>query len=352
MINKHSDKSVPKLKDVAAEANVSPTTASMVFTGKGRISEKTTTAVLETAERMGYIHPIRKPTRKSKIGRVALLMLIDKEWTFIWYFLNEMIARIKLDLQKIGLNTVIIPVSHNEKDKVIYQKIINLECQAVFSIHFGNDSLFSRLENAEIPVILILNNNYQDKYFSICVDDFQGAYEGTRHLLNLGHTKIGFVDTSREDLPILSTDRYYGYRKALEEEKIEIQKDYLISCPSGLSSVNPDGNFQTLMKGSSPPTALFCLDDEIALQSWSSLTRIGYTIPGDISIIAPGDVLDYSKPYIPEITTMHIDMKYVGRLAVDMLNNRLSNSLNTVHVLKVKQQLLSRGSCRKCCSET
>ncbi len=352
MKNEQSDKTLPKLKEVAAEAKVSPTTASMVFSGRGRISENTTKAVRETAERMGYVHPARKPTRKSKSGRVALLMLIDREWTFIWYFLNEMIARIELDLQKIGLDTVIIPVSHNEKDKDIYHKIINLECQAVFSIHYGKDSLFSRLENAEIPVILILNNNYQDKYFSICVDDFQGAYEGTRHLLNLGHTKIGFVDTSREDLPILSTDRYYGYRKALEEERIEIQKDYLISCTPGLSSENPDNSFQTLMEGSSPPTALFCLDDEIALQSWSTLTRIGYTIPGDISILAPGDVLDYSKTYIPKITTMHIDMKYVGRLAVDMLNNRLSNSINTVHVLKVKQQLISRGSCRKFSSET
>jgi len=350
MKNKISDKSSPKLKEVAAAAKVSPTTASMVFSGKGRISQKTENTVLETAKQMGYIHPIRNSARKSKTGRVALLMLIDREWTFIWYFLNEMIARIELDLQNIGLNTVIIPVSRNEKDKDIYHKIISLECQAVFSIHFGKESLFSRLENADIPVILILNNNYQDKYFSICVDDFQGAYEGTRHLLNLGHTKIGFVDTSREDLPILSTDRYYGYRKALEEEKIEIQEDYLISFTPGLSPENPDNSFQTLMEGSSPPTALFCLDDEIALQSWSALTRIGYTIPGDISILAPGDVLDYSKAYIPKITTMHIDMEYVGRLAVDMLNNRLSNNINTVHVLKVKQQLISRGSCRKCSS--
>ncbi len=197
MKNKISDKTQPKLKEVATAAKVSPTTASMVFSGKGRISEKTASVVLETAEQMGYIHPLRNPTRKSKNGRVALLLLIDREWTFIWYFLSEMIARIELDLQKIGLNTVIIPVSRYEKDKDIYHKIINLECQAVFSIHFGNESLFNRLEHADIPVILILNNNYQDKFFSICVDDFQGAYEGTRHLLNLGHRKIGFIYNSR-----------------------------------------------------------------------------------------------------------------------------------------------------------
>ncbi len=347
MKNKLSDTTSPKLKEVAAAAKVSPTTASMVFSGKGRISEKTEDIVLKTAAQMGYIHQLRKSKRKSKNGRVALLMLIDREWAFIWYFLNEMIARIELDLHKIGMNTVIIPVSRYEKDKDIYQKIISLECQAVFSIHFGKESLFSRLENADIPVILILNNNYQDQFFSICVDDFQGAYEGTRHLLNLGHKKIGFVDTAREDLPILSTDRYYGYRKALEEEGIELQPDYRISLTTGSLSENPDTCFQTLMKSSSPPTAFFCLDDEIALQSWSTLTSTGYSIPGDISILAPGDVLDYSKAYIPKITTMHIDMKYVGRLAVDMLNNRLSNSINTVHVLKVKQQLISRGSCQR-----
>jgi DNA-binding LacI/PurR family transcriptional regulator len=191
-----------------------------------------------------------------------------------------------------------------------------------------------------------MNNNYQDSYFSICVDDFQGAYEGARHLLTLGHRRIDFVDSYRKDLPILSSDRYYGYRKALEEAGVQFRNDHRINCSTEFTEKELEQSFSQSLSGPDSPTALFCLDDEIAFRVWNALTRIGYTVPDNISILAPGDVLDYSKPYIPPITTMQIDMRYVGRLAVDMLSNRLKNEIGSVHVLKVKQQLVERGSCR------
>ena len=336
----------PRLKDVARQAGVSPTTASMVFTGTGRISEDTKQRVVQAADTMGYRHHHRERKTVKNTHHVALLILIDPEWTFIWHFIAEMISQIQQDLTKLGLKTVMIPISHHDDDDMIYQKITKLGCRAVFSIHIGKDTLFQRLESEGIPVVLIMNNKYQDKYFSICVDDFQGAYEGARFLLSLGHRRIDFVDAQREDLPILSTDRYYGYRKALEEEGIDFQDDHRISCEIGCSEEEIEERFRRSLDGPNAPSALFCLDDEIAFRAWNALSRLGYSIPRDISILAPGDVLDYTKPYIPQITTMHIDMTYVGRLAVNMLENRLSNRIETVHVLKVKQQLVDRGSCR------
>jgi len=341
-----TDNQQPRLKDVAEKAGVSPTTATMIFTGTGRISEQTKERVLEIARSMGYEHPLRKKKTLKAGIHVAILILIDKEWSFAWHFLIEMIQEIENDLGQYGLKTVLIPISHHDDDMVIYQKIVRLGCRSVFSIHLGKEVLFQRLEDEGIPVILIMNNNYQDKYFSICVDDFQGAYEGTRYLLKLGHQKIFFVDSFREDLPSLSTDRYYGFRKALEESSVPVPAEHRITCNTDSDGNDLERFFLSALKQPDAPTALFCLDDEIAFRVWNAVNRLGYSVPGDISIVAPGDVLDYSKPYIPPITTMKIDMRYVGRLAVDMLNNRLKNDIRTVHVLKVKQQLQERGSCR------
>ena len=79
----------------------------------------------------------------------------------------------------------------------------------------------------------------------------------------------------------------------------------------------------------------------------SVLTEMGLNVPRDISIIAPGDVLDYSMPYIPRITTMRIDTTYLGRITAQMMVNRLTHNPDEVHGLKVKQQLVRRGSCRE-----
>lgn len=347
MNKRDTENDSPRLKDVARNAGVSPTTASMVFTGTGRISEETQQRVLLAAKAMGYQHQLREKKPLKSGVHVALLIIIDSEWSFIWHFLTDMIRQIEEDLGHHGLKTIMVPISHYDNDEAIYQKITRVGCRSVFSIHLGKDKLFKRLEDEGIPVIVIMNNNYQDSFFSICVDDFQGAYEGARHLLTLGHRRIDFVDSYREDLPSLSTDRYFGYRKALEEAGVVFEKSHRINCSVGYSEKELELCFQQSLEGKDAPTALFCLDDEIAFRTWNALTKLGYRVPEDISILAPGDVLDYSKPYIPPITTMHIDMSYVGRLAVEMLNNRMKNEIDSVHVLKVKQQLVERGSCKE-----
>ena len=341
-----TDKPKARLKDVARRAGVSSTTASMIFNGTGRISETTRNEVLKAGEELGYVHQRRNRKNPAAGESVAILLLIDQEWTFIWHFLSEMIQEIEQDLKKIGMRTNLIPISHHEDVDSIFDKITEFGSGAVYSVHYGDGELFRRLEEADIPVVVIMNNNYQDSYFSICIDDYQGAYEGTRHLISLGHEKIGFVDTMRADLPMLSSDRYYGYRKALEESGIRPPSSHRIGCEDQCSEEDLEERFSALFAGEDRPSALFCLDDEIAFRTWNALSRLGYSVPRDCSILAPGDVLDYTKPYIPQITTMKIDMTYVGRLAVDMLRNRLRNDIETIHVLKVKQQLSRRGSCR------
>jgi DNA-binding LacI/PurR family transcriptional regulator len=336
-----------QLKDVAQAAGVSPATASMVFNGTGRISPATKAEVLAAARSMGYEHPVRSRRKSKRRTPVAgILVSTDKKWSFVWHFISAMIRTIELEAEALGFRTVIIPISYEEGDGRLQQKIEELACQAVFAVHIARAELFDNLQENGIPVILIFNNNYQDRFSSICVDDFQGAYEGVRYLLRLGHSRIDFVDADREDLAVLSTDRYYGYRKALEEAGVVFKTEHRIGCEDGCTEDDLEERFKAILGRDESPTALYCLDDEIALRALNALQRIGYSVPEDISVLAPGDVLDYSKPYIPPISTMFVDTTYVGRLAVEMLKNRMESESGSVHVLKVKQQLVDRGSCR------
>jgi len=94
-------------------------------------------------------------------------------------------------------------------------------------------------------------------------------------------------------------------------------------------------------------SALFVHDDYLAARVIVALNEIGLFIPEDISIIAPGDTLDYNQPFIPRITTMSIDTDMLGRLSGQIMIERLNGNLKTSQVLKVKQRLIKRGSCRK-----
>ena len=347
MSDRTRGKTGPRLKDVAKKAGVSEPTASLVFSGRGRISEETKTIVMDAARTLGYSHQTREKRNGLDGKNVGILILIDRDSTFLWHFLSEMIAQINHDLEENNLRSLMIPVSLQDSNDKIYQRINSLGCRAVFSVHMGRETLFNRLEQDGIPVIVIMNNQLQNKFFSICVDDFLVGFDGTQKLLNMGHKRINFVDDFREDLPSLSSDRYYGYRKALEEAGLPYKEEYKFNCVTTPSEEDVEKRFRCMLDSSDPPTAFYCLDDEIAFRVWNGLQKLGYCIPEDISILAPGDVLDYSKPYIPPISTMQINMRELGQLAVNMLQNRLNSKLETQQILKVTPRLFERGSCRK-----
>jgi DNA-binding LacI/PurR family transcriptional regulator len=77
------------------------------------------------------------------------------------------------------------------------------------------------------------------------------------------------------------------------------------------------------------------------------LEALGLEVPDDVSLIAPGDVLDYSQCYLPQITTMRINTTSLGKLACNLFFDRLRNNIQDIHVLKLKQQLVRRGTCAK-----
>lgn len=334
----------PTLKDVAEAAGVSITTSSLVLTGKGRISDAVRKAVLDAADRLGYGK--RRPGESGRGQPAAgILVNIDARWAFVWTFVRPIIAQIEASTAERGYNLVMIPIHDGLDASAIARKVLEERCVAVFALHYGNEELFARLEGRGIPVILIMNGSFQDKFHSILADDFQGAYEGTAHLLKLGHRDILFLGTERVDLPNLKTDRYYGFRKAMEEAGLGDGEGRNLSCDA-TNTQYLEAQLHEVFSASDRPTAIFAIDDDIALRASALIRPMGLRIPEDLSLIAPGDLLNYADPFVPPITTLRIDTTLMGKLASDMMFRRLSGEGDGVHVLKIKQQLVQRGSTR------
>lgn len=334
------------LKDVARDAGVSVATVSQALGGKGRIAEDTQKRIFDAAKRLGYrIRSI--PPREAIEGRntVGILLLVDSKWSFLWGFIRPIIDSIEGSLRERGYATIIIPIKADRSTRDILQSILVSGVRAVFSIHYGNEPLFEKLESFNIPVVVIMNNRYQDRFYSIGADDFQGAYEGTLYLIKLGHRTIAFVESERSEMPLLMSDRFTGFKKALDESSIPFLERNRIR----FNSTNKDdleAKLERIMKVNDAPTALFALDDDIGLHVFFILEKMGFSIPKDLSVICPGDVLDYLQPYVPKLTTMSIDTSYMGRLAADMMYNRLQGDFEYIHALKIKEQLTLRESCR------
>jgi len=335
------------LKDVAKEAGVSISTASLVLNQKGQISQDVRDRVYEAAKKLDYTKAIYAPSGTRKyVNHIAVLVFEDAEKGFIWNFFRRIIVPLESALAKEQFYSVIIPVSLCHDTLDIFEKVVTSKAKALFSIDYGNRELFRKVEDQGIPVIVINNSSFQTQFYTVCVDDFHGAYEGTRYLISLGHTRIVYAEYHRPDMLALLNDRFIGFKKALDEENLCFSGD----CRITIDLFNMDElqrKLQKTFQSKESPTAIFAHDDFLAARIIPALQSMQLRVPEDVSINAPGDVLDYSQPFIPQITTMRINNELMGKLAGEMLLERLKQQQEDVHVLKINQQLVERGSCRR-----
>ena len=313
----------------------------MALTGKGRISPDVREKVIRVAKELGY-------NRKGSptLSTWAILLPMEDFWDNVWHFMKPALANIINIAESNGIKCSIIPIYTEYSPEKIYSIVKAQNVSSLFMVHFGNQELLAALEEDKIQVVIINNSLFQDGYYSVCTDDFQGAYEGTRYLIKKNHTKIAYIDYPITELPSLSSDRFFGFRKAMEEFQIPIpEKQHLTVDFDDIRGIKK--GLQELIDQPAAPTAFFIHDDILANRIIHLLGELGKRVPEDFSIVAPGDTLNYSYPEIPQITTMSINTGLMGKYAAEMMLERNRGTYSESHVLKIKQQLIRRGSCRE-----
>jgi LacI family transcriptional regulator len=333
------------LRQIARSLDLSTATVSLVLRDKGNISQETRALVRNKAEELGYSLPRKASARPEKLrSTLGLLLVIDNSVGYLFGFIRTIIEHLERRVKEDGYDVVLIPVSFQSGDAEVVQKVMDARVKAVASIHYANINAFVRLEDRGIPIVLVMNNQRLHDYYSICSDDFRGAYDGTRHLIDLGHRTLAYIGCDRFDLEALVRERFMGFRSAINEFHIDFDSGLHVEIGSQDISVLRK-EVGALFERSVPPTALFVIDDELALRVSLVLTELGLSVPKDVSIIAPGDVLDYSKPYIPKFTTMRVNTEVIGSTTGELLVNRLKRSKQKLYGLKVSQEFVDRGSC-------
>ena len=337
----------PTLRDIAKALGLSPATVSLVLRDKGNISPDTRDLVKKTAIELGYSRRENEPQRIDKLRKTfGLLLIIDQSFSYMFGFISSIIEGLERRVKEDGFDVVLIPISLHSTDDEIMEKVLDARVKAIASLHYANVNAFVRLEDRGIPVVVVMNNKHLDNYYSVCSDDFYGAYEGTKYLIELGHRTLAYIGCDRFNLEALGRERFMGFMRAVDELHIDFGTDLHLEADTQDMTVLKKG-IADLFERPVPPTALFILDDELALRVSLVLNERGLRIPDDVSVIAPGDVLDYSKPYFPQFTTMRINTDIIGSTTGEFLMNRIRHSKQKLYGLKVNQEFVDRGSCAR-----
>lgn len=332
--------------DVAEKANVSQSTVSLVFSGKDTISDEVRERVLHAAKELGYT--AKRTSTRTKNGKKTIGILIDLNppLPFVWSFERPILECIESYLSERNFNLVIIPVNPTISDADLFQKIVSYNVHGLISMIFAREKVFERLYEINVPVIVIMNDALQTRFHAVLVDDFQGVFDGTSYLVSLGHKNLVYIDYERRDMPSTLLDRLYGFNKAVEHHRLEVPEHHYIRCASPTIEELKD-RFTILFSKENPPTGIMALDDYIGASIIFALQSLNIHVPGDVSLITMGDVLDYDIPYIPPITTVRINTALAGKMAGRLLADLMNKNIDEPQIFKVTPTIFDRGSCRK-----
>ncbi len=300
------------IKDVANQAGVSTTTVSHVINNTRFVAEPTRDAVEKAMSNLGY-HPntLARSLRSGETKTIGL-MLPDGSNPFF----ADMARRIE-DLGFKNGYSVILCNSDNDLEKQCsyIDTLIAKQVDGVIFISAGESKEdLQRLANTGTPVVVVDRNIPLSLADMILLDNEQAGYDGAKHLIDLGHTRIALITGPTELAP--SHMRECGFRKALREIGIEPKPEYIVQGDFTMKS----GSFvmEKLLLTEPLPTAVFALNDMMAIGAMATARRNGYRIPEDFSFVG-FDNIELASAIVPSLTTIAQPVGKIAETAVERL---------------------------------
>ncbi|MEO1020995.1 MAG: GntR family transcriptional regulator [Bacteroidota bacterium] len=201
------------------------------------------------------------------------------------------------------------------------------------------------LHEQNFPYVMVSYTSDEDIWY-VGSDHKKGAYMGTAHLISLGHAKIGYLNSPRENA--LGDVRQIGYRKALADYGLEFRSDYV------LRTINDDvhkdygsgvGLANMFHEMDDKPTAFFSYNDLSAIGFIRRVMELGYSVPDDVAIVGFDDIQQAEFAPVP-LTTIKQDVERIGQLAIDKLIHRIEgDDEQLIHRTLITPTLVVRDSC-------
>lgn len=316
----------PTIIDIAKKAGVSFKTVSRVLNHSPHVKQELRDRVLEAAAALNYRPNL---AARSLAGQrnyaFALLMGIrtsEMESQDEWYlspFLSDLQFLATLACQKAGyrLSIELVDSSPGAAPPALPPSITAAEIDGVLVAPPLSDSVEIKqaLETARIPYVLIAPGRDTDRALSVATDEYGGAAAMTEHLLALGHRRVAFIRGPERHLA--ATARMTAYCDVLAEfdgtltPMIE-QGDF--NFGSGYRAAN------ALLSLATPPTAIFCANDDMAAGAIAAANERGVRVPGQLSI-AGFDDSPAARMTSPALTTIRQPLGAMAAAAIRLLSS-------------------------------
>lgn len=328
------------LSDVAKRARVSIATVSRVINKSGKVVPATTALVHQAMSELGY-KPNRVARRlRQKGGRRNLLGLIIPD------IQNPFFAELARGVEDVAyaneFAVLLCNSDENQRKEEFYLDVMRAESVdgiILPPLHEHDPAVLALLETG-LPVVTVDRELAHAAVDKVVVDNRRGASEAVEYLVGKGHTRIALI----AGRPKISTsrERRQGYTDALAAHGIARRAEYIRVGDQRQASGRALA--EELLALKRPPTAIFVVNNLMAVGALEAIHERRLRVPGDVALIGFDD-LPWADALDPPLTMVRQPAYEVGRAAADLLLQRLGDRQRPATHLTLAAKLVIRSSC-------
>lgn len=277
------------------------------------VTFKTTKRIKDIAADLGYVPSAH--ARSLKSGRSKALGVIVSRIDDPYF--SELLQGVEDILQQEGYAYFIASSNRDfRREKAIVQTMSEQRVEGIIICSTPVSKEHHRqLKKIDIPLVLVNNQAAEESEYSLYHDDQYGNLQLTRHLIELGHTRIGYLGNLLAGRT--TEDRLAGFKEGMKLAGLSILDEYIFQGPDG----RPEGGFsggEYYLHLPNPPTAIICFNDMMAIGLMKALLKAGHNVPSDYSVIG-FDNISISAFTNPSLTTFDQPKYQLGQKAAQMM---------------------------------
>ncbi len=334
----------PTIKDVASKAEVSFKTVSRVLNGEPHVRKEVRDRVLAAAAALNYRPNIAARGLSGAPSRLIGFLYDNPNYSYV----TEAEIGALLSCRRAGYHLAVEPVdSRSDVGVQLEQILTSLRLDGVILTPPISDdrAAIAVLDRLGVNHVRIAPHGDHDQSPCVFIDDTQAAYAMTRHLLDLGHRMIGFVEGHPDHgaAPL----RLAGYQRAMHEHGLAPAADQIVPGYFTFESGMEAG--RQLLSQSDRPTAIFAANDKMALGVMAAARDLGLAVPHDLSV-AGFDDNRAARMGRPQLTTVRQPIEDMCAAAAGMLIDLAAGARLAQTANQLDFQLVPRDSTAPLCS--
>lgn len=334
-------KKTPTIQDVARFAQVSTATVSRALSSPERVSEGTRLRISEAVRVTGYTLNQAARSLRQRTARTILVALPDIRNTFF----STILDAIEREAALRGYGVLVANrFSGLDAGRRLHEYFLSNRADGLLLLDGSIDLeqlLVLTRAPVSVPLVVACEEIPNSPFHTVKTDNSYAAELATRHLISLGHRRIGHISGPADN--VLTRQREDGFARALAAAGLVRHPEWWFEgnfeMERGLAAAE---RFAALPER---PTAIFAANDESAIGFVSGLRRHGLECPRDVSVVGFDDIA-VAPHFWPPLTTMRQPREALGRLAAEALINLIEGEARSRvprHTV-LSSELIVRGS--------